>query len=83
MTETLFAVRMLGRCANGYERDGGVKYHAKPRYGWAAICGAKPGKRSAGWSDYPDTMKPVTFVTCPQCRRKLSSAPSTDGAVLK
>lgn len=81
MTKPIFAVRLLGRCANGNEADGGVKYHAKSQSDWSALCGAKPGKRSAGWSDHPDTMKPVAFVNCPKCRRKLERAPSTDGAV--
>ena len=64
------AVRMLGRCANGNESDGGRKYHALRKDGlnFQAVCGAAPGKRSAGWADYPDAVKPVSDVTCPRCR---------------
>jgi hypothetical protein len=59
-------LRLAGRCANGAERDGGSKYHAVA--GYVALCGAKPGRRSAGWSLYPGDM-----VTCPRCRRKLEA----------
>ena len=31
------------------------------------LCGAKPGRRSAGWSSYPGEQ-----VTCPKCLRKLA-----------
>jgi hypothetical protein len=58
-------LRLSGRCANGAERDGGSKYHAVAGYG-VALCGAKPGRLSAGWSMYPGAA-----VTCPRCRRKL------------
>ena len=64
------AVRMMGRCANGNEADGGRKYHALRKDGlsFKAVCGAAPGSRSAGWADYPDATKPVEDVTCPRCR---------------
>jgi hypothetical protein len=64
------AARMLGRCANGNEADGGRLYHAirDDRLSWAAVCGAAPGKRSAGWADYPDAVKPIADVTCARCR---------------
>lgn len=75
MTHTIerpeyMAVRLMGRCANGVEADGGRKYHAlrKDRLNYQAVCGAAPGKRSAGWADFPDTVKPVEDVTCPRCR---------------
>lgn len=63
------AVRMMGRCANGSKRDGGTKYHALRKDGLSdrAVCGAAPGKLGA-WADYPDTVKPVTDVSCPRCR---------------
>ena len=56
--------RLLGRCANGSERDRGRVAHAVGRR-WAALCGVTPGKRSAGWSD---TAAPL--VTCPRCARR-------------
>lgn len=69
---------MAGRCANGYERDQGVRVHAVPysdtlaRNGYAthaAACGAKPGPRSAGWSLRPDAQ-----TNCPRCVAQLSKA---------
>lgn len=64
------AARMLGRCANGNEADGGRRYHAirKDRLSYAAVCGAAPGRRSAGWADYPDALRAVAAVDCPRCR---------------
>lgn len=66
-----FAARMLGRCANGSERDGGTLYHAirEDRLSEAAVCGAKPGRRSVGWSD--QYQKPIDAVTCPRCRNAM------------
>lgn len=66
--------RLAGRCANGAERDRGRLYHAVPmRYGsvtgdiWGpALCGQKPGRLSAGWSEAAGTE-----VTCKRCLRKL------------
>jgi hypothetical protein len=65
--------RMTGRCANGAERDGGALYHAVPidafgAYHSNAVCGAKPGKRSVGWSGYPGQT-----VTCKRCIRRLAN----------
>jgi hypothetical protein len=34
-----------------------------------AVCGARPGKRSNGWSDY----RPAR-VTCPKCLKKMAQA---------
>ena len=62
---------LAGRCANGYERGQGVRVHAVPhsqeleRNGYAiqrAVCGAKPGPRSAGW--IYSGMRPVTCHKC-------------------
>jgi hypothetical protein len=53
-------LRLAGRCANGGERDGGALYHAVR--GYCALCGAKPGKRSAGWSMYPGERENVEAV---------------------
>jgi len=62
--------RLAGRCSNGFERDGGARFHAVPAddrgVAYVALCGAKPGRRSAGWSSYPGEA-----VTCPRCLRKL------------
>jgi hypothetical protein len=35
-----------------------------------ALCGARPGKRSGGWSEY----RPAA-VTCPRCLAKLNRTP--------
>jgi len=59
---------MLGRCANGAERDKGRIVHAV----WSslALCGRAPGRRSAGWTEYA---RPLADVNCPRCRRKLDA----------
>lgn len=56
---------LAGRCANGAERDGGTLYHAVR--GWRALCGAEPGRTSAGWSSHLGTT-----ATRPRCLRKLA-----------
>jgi hypothetical protein len=65
-------LRLAGQCANGAERDGGRLYHGVPAFesgqGWIALCGVKPGRRSAGWWAHPGAR-----VTCPKCRRKLEA----------
>lgn len=61
--------RLAGRCANGAEADGGRIYHAVVRGSWSALCGAKPGRRSAGWSSYPGET-----VTCSRCAKRLEAA---------
>lgn len=67
------AMKLAGRCANGWERDRGSIFHALPletaNSGWGiALCGRKPGARSAGWSTSMDKNQ---GVTCPHCLRKL------------
>jgi len=65
---------MAGTCRNGAERDGGKRIHAVPGAatkdydGRAALCGKRPGRRSAGWSGY---VSPDAKVTCPACLKKL------------
>lgn len=56
------AVKLAGRCSNGFERDGGREAHALPNTSWVAVCGAAPGKRSAGWSSYDETE-----IICAKC----------------
>lgn len=58
---------LLGRCANGVERDGGRLRHAVR--GPRALCDAAPGRRSAGWS--PPQAGDRT--TCRRCLKKLSA----------
>lgn len=74
--------RLVGRCADGAELGGGLLWHALETgvvglavagvvvsigRGWVALCGARPGRHSAGWSqdDGPG-------VTCPRCLRQLA-----------
>jgi hypothetical protein len=67
MEDQIVPRRLSGRCADGAERDGGVKYHGLRRADQGrALCGAKPGRRSAGWSPYPGEA-----VTCPRCLVKI------------
>lgn len=62
---------LTGRCWNGAERDHGRVVHVvdDDQIFGPALCGAKPGKRSNGWSEYPHE-KP----TCPRCIKKLEKA---------
>lgn len=67
-----YAVKMLaGRCANGSELDSGTRWHAVPlgEHGlsWSALCGAEPGRRSAGWRGEDE----AHAVTCPRCTEKM------------
>lgn len=63
-------LRKMGRCRNGFEADAGQLFHAVLPKSFAAICKAKPGRHSAGWSD-----KAGLVVTCPRCRKALGLAP--------
>ena len=68
--EDIIAMYLAGRCANGSELDCGTRWHALPNgLGWTALCGAKPGRRSAGWRGFPDE---IHAVTCPRCLAKMS-----------
>jgi hypothetical protein len=75
MSEELKAMRNLspkrltGRCVDGGELDGGSLYHAVSRDEGnmgKAVCGAKPGRRSNGWS-----LNDGEQVTCKRCVVKL------------
>ena len=57
---------LAGRCSNGAELDHGTKYHAVEFCNHRAFCGAKPGKRSVGWS------REFKEVSCPRCLAKLA-----------
>lgn len=66
-----------GRCANGFERDGGRRVHAVPYTGRAdyyhmgkSLCGTSPGRHSAGWSSNLQKA-----VTCARCKRELAKLP--------
>ncbi len=57
--------RLAGRLANGFERDAGRVVHVLENYGGHALCGAKPGPRSAGWSEHDEDLP-----TCKRCISK-------------
>lgn len=57
-------LRLMGRCCDGAERDSGTLFHAVPTDNHKALCGRKPGRRSAGWIG-----KRGAVVTCPRCIR--------------
>lgn len=65
--------QMAGSCRNGAERDHGRLFHARlytedEGVSYKALCGAKPGKHSVGWSDWhPEGQQ----VTCPRCLKRL------------
>ena len=61
-------LQLTGRCLNGAERDRGKRVHAVADGAWKALCGAAPGRHSAGWSSHPDPE-----VTCPRCLKKLDA----------
>jgi len=63
-----YQVRSLsGRCADGFEGGHGTLFHAVEFENYVAVCGAKPGRRSAGWSMWGHGKD----VTCPRCITKL------------
>lgn len=57
---------LAGRCANGFEMDHGKKNHAVTIGEYKARCGARPGRRSVGWSREVNKT-----VTCPRCIKKI------------
>ena len=70
--------RLAGRCANGFERDGGRLHHVIPGessrdlHHRRALCGAAPGRRSVGFE--PVNMldgsgRPPARV-CARCERR-------------
>lgn len=56
---------LTGRCADGAERDKGTLCHAVVNE-YRALCGAKPGRLSAGWSPHASDT-----VTCEKCKRAI------------
>jgi hypothetical protein len=62
---------LLGRLANGAERDKGHLVHAVPPCG-PALCGADYGRMSAGWQNAESAE-----ITCPRCLKKSKSAGAT------
>jgi hypothetical protein len=72
-TRMPWILRLAGRCADGAERGKGIKTHVvlaapgiNPPAGGAALCGAKPGRLSAGWVEVDGPEVP----TCPRCQRR-------------
>lgn len=66
----LVPARMTGRCANGFERDGGRVVHLveaeqlqSPDFR-RALCGARPGRLSAGWRAEPEA---PSGLACRRC----------------
>lgn len=60
---------LLGSCASGAESDKGRLSHGVVGDSWKALCGAEPGRRSAGWAEYDDAE-----VTCKRCLAKMKEA---------
>jgi hypothetical protein len=54
-----------GRLMHAVPEVEGASY---PAYFGAALCGAKPGRRSNGWSDYR-----APAATCPKCLAALAA----------
>lgn len=68
-TKEIQPLRLAGRCADGAERDSGRLHHAVPYYQLSALCGARPGRLSAGWGS-----EAGESVTCLRCIRKIREA---------
>ena len=71
---TAMPATLAGRCADGRELGQGSRIHAvtglfredyRELHG-IALCGAKPGKRSVGWTALQNT----AHITCPRCLKK-------------
>lgn len=68
---------LAGRCTSGEERGHGTRVHLVPGErdgfngvrGWTALCGAEPGRRSAGWSAWPGMA-----ASCPRCLKRSAVA---------
>jgi hypothetical protein len=66
--DTLTPKILTGQCRTGSERGGRLAHAVPGMSEWGkALCGAQPGRRSNGWSDYP-----AKAVTCPKCLEKLA-----------
>jgi hypothetical protein len=71
---------MMGRLASGLQGGHGVRVHAVEAGTTAAychgkaICGARPGRRSCGWSDVEKLP-----ISCPKCQAKLIRALEAEG----
>lgn len=60
--------QLIGRACSGAELGHGTRNHAVPLDSYTALCGAHPGRRSAGWSSYEEDA-----VTCPRCLKKIEA----------
>lgn len=71
----VFYTYLTGRGRTGTDATGPLihaissDFDHYPSFG-SAICGAKPGKRSNGWSEYR-----ADHATCPKCLKKLGIQP--------
>jgi hypothetical protein len=57
---------LAGRLAHGFEGGKGNIFHGVVE--GVAVCGAKPGRRSAGWVPFDGDGKEIT---CPKCLRRI------------
>lgn len=63
---------LLGRLSSGAEHGQGTRWHALPKAGgMQALCGAKPGRRSAGWGPHNPAEATGQAITCPRCLQRL------------
>lgn len=59
-----------GTLIHAVEVEEGATY---PSYFGKALCGAEPGRRSNGWSDYR-----AKEPTCPKCIKRLATMGQTE-----
>ena len=62
---------LAGRCANGSELDCGTRFHAVPEHAEIALCGARPGRRSAGWRG-DQLYDRHGRINCPRCIKRMN-----------
>lgn len=87
INETVKIGALLGRLSSGLQSDHGTLYHAvilktqivlrsgieTQRKIYVGLCGAKPGRKSVGWSFNHGTDHGVQAVTCQKCLKRLSN----------
>lgn len=56
---------LAGAARSGSDRTGHITHVV---INGLALCGVKPGRHSAGWSEYNDFV-----ITCPTCAHKLAA----------
>jgi hypothetical protein len=59
-------MELIGRCADGFQRDSGYRIHAVPQGHGRSLCNKKPGSRSVGFA-----IRNGATITCPACLKAI------------